>query len=86
MSNLTATERQVLGELILDKDTPVQSRTLSAVAKRANVSEPEVARILQQLESADPPLVHRDTDATLGLEFWIALEPAIVGLEDVEND
>ena len=73
MSNLTATERQVLGELILDKDTPVQSRTLSAVAKRANVSETEVPRILQQLESADPPLVHRDTDATLGLEFWIAL-------------
>ena len=86
MSNLTATERQVLGELILDKDTPVQSRTLSAVAERANMSETEVARMLEQLASADPPLVHRDTDATLGLEFWIALEPAIVELEDVEND
>ncbi len=85
MSSLTAAERQVLGELILDKDTAVESRTLSAVAKRANMSETEVARILQQLESADPPLVHRDSDATLRLEFWIALEPAIVELEDVES-
>ena len=55
MSNLTVTDRQVLGELILDKDTPVQSRTLSAVAKRANMSETEVARILQQLRSLPTP-------------------------------
>lgn len=84
MSKLTVTEREVLGELILDKDAPVESRTLSAVAERANMSESEVARILQQLESADPPLVHRDTDATLGQEFWIALEPALVEIEDLD--
>lgn len=86
MSDLSVPERQVLGELISDKDSPIQSRTLSAVAQRANLSDADVALTLERLESFDPPLVQRETDATLGLEFWMALEPAIVELEDVEND
>lgn len=80
-SALSASERQVLGALIVDKGRGVEHRTVAAVADRTALTQDEVHRTLQGLEQLDPPLVHRDTDLGLNLEFWIALEAAIEALE-----
>jgi hypothetical protein len=76
-SKLTATERQVLGGLILPPDAPITAKTVEAIAKRVGLGEAEVERTLTAFEAMEPPPVHRDTDATTGIEFWIPLHEAI---------
>jgi hypothetical protein len=85
-SKLTSLERQVLGVLILGPDARIADRTVDAIATRSGLSEGEVRRTLAQLESLDPTAVHRDVDAKLGVEFWIALPPAIEALEASPED
>lgn len=80
-SNLSPSERQVLGALIMDKGRGVEDRTVEAVANRTGLDQGVVYRTLEGLEQLDPPLVHRDTDSVLNVEFWIALEAAIGPIE-----
>jgi DNA-binding MarR family transcriptional regulator len=81
-SNLTAPERQVLGALIMEREAGVEDRTVESLAKLTGMHEDDVARTLEQLDSMEPKLVHRDTDETLKVEFWIALERGIAALEE----
>jgi hypothetical protein len=67
---------------MLGPDAKVEDRTVSAVASLTGLSEADVEKTLEGLEQLDPPLVHRDTDLGLDLEFWIALEAAIAAFED----
>jgi hypothetical protein len=82
-SKLTAPERQVLGVLKMERDPA--DRTLAKIAALSGLSEKEVGDALRQLESHEPPLVHQDRDATLEVEFWIALERSIAALEGAEG-
>ncbi len=66
----TQFERQVVGALILPPNAPSTDKTVPAVAQRTGLSERDVRRTLDQLAELDPPLVHADTDAILGIEFW----------------
>lgn len=84
-THLTAQERQVLGGLLLSPDARLREKTVPAIAARIGLSEHDVARTLAQLEDLHPPLVHGDTDASLGIGFWIALEYAIAALEGAEE-
>jgi hypothetical protein len=65
----------------MGKEKGVEDRTVEAVAGRTGLGQEVVRRALEGLEQVDPPLVHRDTDSTLDLEFWIALEVAIGAFE-----
>lgn len=75
----------MLGGLLLSPDARITQKTVPAIAARIGLSEHDVARTLAQLEDLEPPLVHRDTDASLGIECWIALEYAIAALEGAED-
>lgn len=77
---LTPIERTVL-DVLMRPGARVTDRTVKAIAGQCGLSEAEVRRSLEKLESPDPPLVHRDTDATLQVEFWIALPAAMDALE-----
>ena len=85
-SQLTALERQVLGALILGPHAPIRDKTVAAVAGRVGLSVHDVKRTLRQLDDHEPPLVHRDVDPRLGIEFWIALEAAIAEVEDASPE
>jgi hypothetical protein len=78
-------ERQVLGGLILPPGSGPAEKTVDRIAARIGLSTTDVSKTLRQLESLDPALVHRDTDAKLQIEFWIALEAAISSLEGAEG-
>jgi hypothetical protein len=80
-SRLKATERQVLGALIMKKEKGVQDRTVESIAALVGLPEVAVRSTLVELEKLQPPLVHRDTDSALNLEFWLALEAAITAIE-----
>jgi len=69
----TQLERQVVGALLLPPDAGVADKTAAAVAERSGLSEADVRAALRQLADLDPPLVHRDIDATTGDEFWIVI-------------
>jgi hypothetical protein len=68
--------------MILPPEAKFEERTVEAIAARAVLTVDETLRTLRQLESLEPPVVHRDTDATLGIEFWIAMEPGASDLVD----
>ena len=85
-SRLTADERQVLGALILPPEAGISEKTLQRIAARTALPQTQVAETLRKLETLEPPLVHRDTDAKLNVEFWIALEPAIEEVEGADSD
>jgi hypothetical protein len=78
----TELERRVVGALILPPDAPVTDRTVAAIAARAGLTEREVRRTLEQLESLDGSPVHRDRDAKLDIEIWWAIEPGASDLLD----
>jgi hypothetical protein len=48
-----------------------------AAARRIRVEMPkaDVLYTLQALADLDPPVVHREHDARLDIEFWFAIEP-----------
>ncbi len=69
---MTTLEWQVIGAL-MDKDAGIEDRTIKAIAERTGLAEDDVRRTLEQLESLEPPLVRRDIDEKLNVEFWIAL-------------
>lgn len=71
---------------MLPPGASLNEKTPSAVAARTGLSVHDVARTLRSLDDHDPPVVHRDIDATTGTEFWIALERAIAAVEDVGPD
>lgn len=71
----------MLGALIMRAEAGPVDRTIKAIAGLAGLSEDDVRRTLEQLDSLEPKLVHRETDATLNVEFWIALERAIDAVE-----
>jgi hypothetical protein len=80
-SHLSARERQVLGALILPPEAGPAETTVERVAARTGLPAPAVDRTLRGLEGLTPTPVHRDVDAALGIEFWIALEQAIEDFE-----
>jgi DNA-binding MarR family transcriptional regulator len=74
-TDLNADDHSVLGALML-ADIDMTARTADKLADLAGLSESQTAKTLRKLEGMDPPLVQRDTDATLGREVWIALSAA----------
>jgi hypothetical protein len=67
---------------MLPPEAGVEQKTVEKIAARSGLPAGRVSQTLKKLEDMTPPLVHRDVDAKLNIEFWIALEAAIEALED----
>lgn len=78
---LTNEERQVLGALMQPNRT-IADKTVDQIADDLGMAPHEVARTLDQLEAEG--VVKNSTDATLEVEFWIALNEAAERLSPPE--
>jgi hypothetical protein len=81
-AGLKVADRQILGALIMTKEKGVEERTAESIATLTGLPKSDVRRTLAELEKLQPPLVHRDFDSALGVEFWLALERAITIIDD----
>jgi hypothetical protein len=71
----TSDERQVLDSLIsLSPNAVYTDKTVEAVAERTGLSEERVRDALRKLDDRDPPVIDREVDDKLGIEFWVALD------------
>jgi hypothetical protein len=80
-STLTASQRKVLGAL-MSRDVAAAQSTVEAVAGSTGLHVDDVRCTMRRLDSIEPRLVRRQTDAATGIDFWVALEPVIVALEE----
>jgi DNA-binding MarR family transcriptional regulator len=76
--DLTQEERQVLG-VLMQPDRGIADLTVDRIAKDLGMESLAVARTLDGLEAEG--VVKNSTDATLEVEFWIALNEAAERLD-----
>jgi hypothetical protein len=72
---LTPAQRLVL-EATMRSDRTVGDSGLVAIVSRSGLPSGQVRQALGELEALVPPLVRREVDERLGIEFWLALVDA----------
>lgn len=80
---MTSEERQVLG-VLMQPDRSIADLTVDRIAETLGMEPLAVARVLDQLEAEG--VVHCDREATLEVEFWIALNGAAERLDPPAGD
>ena len=81
----TTAARRILALVVRPAARPVD-QTVEAISGQLTMPAAQVLGVLPDLAEVKPPVVHRERDAGLDIEFWFAIEPSASAWLDHAED
>jgi hypothetical protein len=69
-----AAARRIL-TVIMEPEAGPADQVVEVIAGKVEMPKADVLHTLKALATLDPPVVYREHDAGLDIEFWFAIEP-----------